>query len=199
MDENQEKKKKKILKRIGIWGTAFIVLVVLNVVFFSAWGVDHYSRINPEFCSTCHNMESHVESYIEGNTMDNVHYQAGVGCKDCHSDYSITDEVASVWHYVTGNYEEVLSRRKFEDDMCTSCHISMEYLAANTDYLVRNPHQSHWPDVRCGACHLSHDDQVDYCARCHDNGGQRLTGGEIIPRADNPWATDEVESAQVEN
>ena len=64
----------------------------------------------------------------------------------------------------------------------------MEYHAARTDYLIRNPHLSHWPDVKCTTCHISHGEQVDYCSQCHDNGNQRMTGGEIIPRAENPWA-----------
>lgn len=195
MEATSQDKEQRKRKNIGSGGIAFITILFINVVVIGGFGVDRYSRQNPEFCSICHNMQSHVETYTSSNMLDNIHFQAGVGCKDCHSNYTLLDEMTSMWRYVTGDYENVMAKRKFDDAMCTACHISMDYLAANTDYLVRNPHQSHWPDVRCGACHLSHDRQVDYCSRCHDNGGQRLTGDPIVPRVENPWAS----TAQEEN
>lgn len=178
------RKRKKI-----VWlAVALGVMVLINVVGVAYVASDKYTRATPEFCSTCHNMKSHVESYLTSNHMDAVHQRAGVGCKDCHSDYTLIEEAKSVVQYVTGNYERVFSRRKIEDQMCLQCHISMDYHADRTDYLIRNPHLSHWPDLRCNACHLSHDKQVDYCSRCHENGGQRMTEDEIVPRVSNPWA-----------
>lgn len=171
----------------GAW-LGLIALALVNVIVLSAWSVDSYTRATPSFCKSCHIMQAHVDSYLTGNFMDSVHRRAGVGCKDCHADYSLTDELQSLVKYVTGDYERVLSRRKFDQTMCTRCHISLEYHANRTDYLTRNPHLSHWPELRCGTCHLSHDKQVNYCARCHENGGQRLTESPIVPRAHNPWA-----------
>jgi len=171
------------------WSTiGLLLLALVNVIVVCAWAVDNYTRTTPTFCKSCHIMQGHVDSYLTGNFMDSVHRRAGVGCKDCHQDYSVADEIGSLLKYATGNYERVPSRRKFDQAMCTRCHISLEYHANRTDYLTRNPHLSHWPDLRCGTCHLSHDKQVDYCARCHDNGGQRMTEGPIVPRARNPWA-----------
>ncbi len=165
-----------------------IMLAVINIIGVGAWSFENYSRANPEFCTSCHLMQGHVNSYVQGTFMDNVHKRAGVGCKDCHSTYSYWDEVQSAIKYISGDYERVLSRRKVEDTMCLQCHVSMAYQAARTDFLTRNPHLSHWPELRCGSCHLSHDKQVDYCSRCHENGGQRMTGAPIVPRAHNPWA-----------
>ena len=176
-------------KRRSTWlAIGLLVMVLLNVAGVAYVAGDNYTRTTPQFCSSCHNMESHVESYLTSNHMDSVHFRAGVGCKDCHSDYTVWDEAKSIAQYVTGNYERVWSRRKIEDQMCLQCHIDMEYHANRTDHLTRNPHLSHWPDLRCNACHLSHDKQVDYCSRCHENGGQRMTEDEIVPRASNPWA-----------
>lgn len=176
-------------KRNVTWvAVALGALVFINVIGVAYVAADNYTRATPQFCSSCHNMESHVDSYLTSNHMDSVHFRAGVGCKDCHSDYSLIDEAKSVVQYVTGDYERVWSRRKIEDKMCLQCHIDLEYHADRTDYLSRNPHLSHWPDLRCNACHLSHDKQVDYCSRCHENGGQRMTEDEIVPRANNPWA-----------
>jgi cytochrome c nitrite reductase small subunit len=167
-----------------------IVLVAVAVIGLSGMAVIHQSDTNPEFCATCHLMQSRVDSYLTSTNLDHVHAQAGVQCKECH-DYSIPDEIESGIKYITGNYNPDLPRRKFGDEMCLQCHISMDYMATQTDYLVRNPHLNHWPDMRCTICHVSHGEQVDYCSDCHDNGGQRMTGGAIIPRAENPWAPSE--------
>ncbi len=165
-----------------------VAIIAIVVVVVASMRIINESETNPGFCANCHNMEKYVNSYLNGNTMDSVHAKANVGCKDCHSDYTLVAEISSGITYITGNYDESMPRRKFSEEMCNKCHISREYHADRTDYLVRNPHWSHWPDLKCTTCHLSHADQVDYCSQCHDNGGQRLTGGEIIPRAVNPWA-----------
>ena len=161
-------------------------MVALNLVVAAALFVDHYSRTRPRACATCHVMRPYVDSYLADEHMDGIHRQAGVGCRDCHADYSVLDELASAWRYTWGNYR--IGGRTFDQAACNRCHISLAYHAARTDFLVRNPHLSHWPDLVCGDCHLAHDGQIDYCAYCHDNGGQRMTGEPIVPRADNPWA-----------
>ena len=46
--------------------------------------------------------------------------------------------------FITGNYDKDMPQRKFDDDMCNQCHISMDYMADQTDYLRRNPHRNHW-------------------------------------------------------
>jgi nitrate/TMAO reductase-like tetraheme cytochrome c subunit len=175
-------------KPIGWTGLALITLLFVNGVVLGALFLDHQARTAPGFCATCHNMAANVASYLSSNHMDNVHYQANVGCRDCHRDYNVLAELRAVGRYLTGNYEPVLARRTFSQEMCTRCHISLSYHATRTDYLVRNPHLSHWPDLSCSDCHLSHESQIDYCTYCHDNGGQRMTGEPSVPRADNPWA-----------
>ena len=180
--------RKKAVPRVSFALIALILVLVLNFSVAAGWAVDHESRTNPEFCSNCHIMNRYVQTYQAENYMASIHREANVGCKDCHSNYSIGDELTSGFNYLTGNYDEVLIPRKFDDEMCTQCHISLEYHAARTDFLTRNPHMSHWPELRCTNCHISHDDQVNYCSRCHENGGQRMTGEPITPRAHNPWA-----------
>lgn len=166
---------------------ALVVLVLLNVVVLAAFAVERRSRTDAAFCSGCHNMTAHVDSYLESDHMDSAHRRANVGCKDCHFDYTVVDEARSVVNYVIGDYEETFSRHRFGDEMCNGCHVSLEVQAAKTDHLRRNPHRGHYPDLRCGACHLAHARQIDYCGRCHDNGGQRMTGDPIRERAVAPW------------
>ncbi len=190
-----EPKKKPSWFKISI-----VVNLVLFVFILGATGsgfVIHQSDTNPQFCRSCHLMQNNVDSYLTGNTLDQVHAQANVQCKECHADYSVADEIKSGVRYVTGNYAIVsadyphLAKMEYDDDMCLQCHISDEYLASQTDFLVRNPHLNHWASLKCHDCHISHGEQIDYCGECHDNGGQRMTGGPVIPRADNPWESGE--------
>ena len=179
--------------KIGWFCVGAVVISVGLLLAGAGFTVDHISRTNPKFCATCHNMNHHVESYMDSNHMDHLHQQANVHCKDCHFDYSIKDELQSALHFITGDYEKIPNRIKVEDDMCLECHVSWDHLASATDFLERNPHLSHWPELRCNSCHLSHDDQVDYCSRCHENGGQRMIEDPVIPREHNPFAENQAE------
>lgn len=182
---SEVKPKKKNWVKISI--TANIILLAVIVLGLSGMAIIHESDTNPEFCGTCHIMDPYVESYLTSHTLDSVHADAGVQCKECHSDYDIPAEIKSGINFITGNYDKDFPRRKFEDTVCTQCHISMDYVADQTDYLMRNPHRSHNPGLPCRTCHISHGEQVDYCSTCHDNGGQRMVGDEIFPRVDNPY------------
>jgi hypothetical protein len=170
---------------------ANVVILGGVVIALAGMGVVHLSDTNPQFCATCHPMRKNVDSYLTGTNLDSVHAQAGVQCKECH-DYPIPAELRSGLNFVTGNYwvedDGSLEKREFGDAMCLECHISAEHVADQTDYLVRNPHLTHITDLACGDCHISHGQQIDTCSECHENGGQRMVGGEIIPRAENPWA-----------
>lgn len=168
-------------------GRALIILVLLNVVVLAAFAVERRSRSDAKFCSSCHNMTTHVDSYLKSTNMDSAHRRAKVGCKDCHADYTLVDEMRSVVNYALGHYDEIFSRHKFGDEMCNGCHVGLDFQAEKTDHLRRNPHRGHYPDLRCGACHLAHARQIDYCGRCHDNGGQRMTGDPVVERAGAPW------------
>jgi cytochrome c nitrite reductase small subunit len=158
----------------------FIVLGVVVVLGTTTGIILHISDTSPQFCATCHIMQSHVDSYLNGTTLDAVHAAAGVKCKECHSEYKLPQEVVSLVNFVTGNYDPNLPRRKYSDDMCLQCHVSMEFQAEKTSWLPRNPHASHYENIPCRACHISHGEQIDYCSQCHDNGGQRMIGTDII-------------------
>lgn len=185
--ETEEKVTQKVKKsKKQVWTIVGIVAIVLVVAGAGTGGyLIHLSNTSPEFCATCHVMDKNVTSYLTSNDMDNIHSQAGVQCKECH-DYPVSAEIASGIRYVTGNYtvgtDGELLPVEYDDDMCLQCHISYEHLAASTDFLHRNPHDSHNGQLECKTCHVSHGDQIDYCGTCHDNGGQRMTGEEIESR-----------------
>jgi nitrate/TMAO reductase-like tetraheme cytochrome c subunit len=164
---------------------ANIAVVVIAVFFAAGSYVVHLSNTSPQFCGVCHLMQANVTSYLTSSNLDHVHQQAGVQCKDCH-DYPLSAEIKSGIDFVTGNYTVdktgALKPVKFTDAMCTKCHISEQHVATLTDFLSRNPHDSHNGELPCNTCHVSHGTQIDYCATCHDNGGQRMIGQPIKDR-----------------
>jgi len=134
--------------------------VVILALFGGVGGAAlHQSNTNPEFCATCHVMEANVESYYTSNHLDNIHYRAGVQCKDCH-DLSVTEEIGFGVDAIMGNYQVLadgsLPQREFGDEFCTKCHISKEFVALGSDWLGdRNPHGTNMGDFECTACRVS--------------------------------------------
>jgi nitrate/TMAO reductase-like tetraheme cytochrome c subunit len=189
MKKNEEiKPPKKNSKRV--WAIITIVVVFLCITGI-ATGVSliHLSDTSPKFCSTCHIMDFNVNSYLTSNDLDNVHFQAGVQCKECH-DYSVKAEITSGIKFILGDYSVDANGKllpvTYDNNMCLQCHISYKHLADSTDFLVKNPHRNHNGEQACKTCHVSHGDQIDYCSSCHDNGGQRMIGDEIESRSAIP-------------
>ncbi len=78
----------------------------------------------------------------------------GVYCLGCHTNYMDEFEAAET------------------KDNCIQCHGGYDELAkkpTKTAY-ENNPHKSHFPDLKCDACHRGHGEFVDYCAECHTFG-----------------------------
>ena len=169
--------------KVSVIANVAILIVVAGVA--TGAKVIHESNTNPNFCANCHVMESHVDSYLNKANLDNLHAQAGVGCKDCHHDYSLSDEITAGIKFVTGNYDRdedgEVAPREFDDEMCLQCHISQPYMERQTDYLYYNPHFTRMGIFTCTTCHLSHEEQVNFCNECHFNPDQRMLG-DMTPR-----------------
>lgn len=177
-------------RKLTTWTIVSIIAFLFIVIGGTTGGYLIYlSDTSPEFCQTCHIMKPNVTSYLTSNDLDNIHYQAGVQCKECH-DYPLDAEITSGIKYLVGNYtvddKGILLPVSYDDDICLKCHISKEHVAQSTDFLTKNPHYSHNGYLSCKTCHVSHGEQINYCGSCHDNGYQRMVGEEIKDRGTIP-------------
>jgi hypothetical protein len=90
-------------------------------------------------------------SWMTSSFLDQGHQQKGIYCTGCHKNY--VDE-----------YEATDTQAQ-----CVTCHGDSDEMikkTANTKY-ENNPHKSHFVDLKCSACHHSHKEFEDYCAKCH--------------------------------
>jgi len=186
-ETKKEVKPKRNLFKKGEVGFVVGITLIFLVIAGGAGGgyLLHLSNTSPAFCGTCHVMDKNVSSYMNSNHLDNVHFQAGVQCKDCH-DYPVSAEIDSGVNFLVGNYsvgpDGELLKVEYDDQMCLDCHISYPFMARATDYLFRNPHNNHNGELECRTCHMSHEAQIDFCSSCHTNGGQRMIEDEATER-----------------
>lgn len=93
-------------------------------------------------------------SWMQSPYLDNFHRKVGVYCLGCHTNYMDELEVTET------------------QEKCIQCHGNYDELIAKTNALKyeNNPHKSHYPDLKCSACHHGHKEFTDYCAQCHQFG-----------------------------
>jgi fumarate reductase flavoprotein subunit len=51
--------------------------------------------------------------------------------------------------------------------VCLGCHGDYWKVAAQTNKLDPNPHDSHLGEIDCGKCHHAHKASVNFCNECH--------------------------------
>jgi len=94
------------------------------------------------------------DSWVSSAHLDNAHRKKGVYCLGCHSNY--LDEIEA------GETQEG----------CIKCHGNYEELINRTATAPyeKNPHKSHYVDLKCSVCHHGHKEFTDYCKQCHNFG-----------------------------
>ena len=76
------------------------------------------------------------------------HKNMGVDCSGCHKEDPPEQNVPMA--------------------ACLGCHGDYPKVAAKTNKLDPNPHDSHLGEIECGQCHHAHKASVLVCAGCHD-------------------------------
>ncbi len=186
--EAAPKKRMRRPKKPAIIVSILFVVIAAGAVGFGIW------HEQPSFCNAiCHSpMDTYYESYDEGTGMARIHKEAHVTCLDCH-ETSFGQQLSEAWTWVIGDFSEPLDMMNYDDSTCLTCHISEEFQAAKTDLIEFNPHADAHQALACTDCHKSHNEQVNYCSNCHDNGGQRMITwpleGHQIPEAEEKEAS----------
>lgn len=81
-----------------------------------------------------------------GKFLADTHLAAGLTCESCHGQEA-PGSVAM--------------------ETCLSCHGPYDKLAKATADKKLNPHNGHFPDLDCGACHHGHKTDDFFCGTCH--------------------------------
>jgi nitrate/TMAO reductase-like tetraheme cytochrome c subunit len=145
------------------------VICVLLVLAFIAMGGMAVVANKPEFCASCHNMQSYYKSWHEGDLLAKKHADANVSCHDCHQ-ASLAQKMDEGIKQITGDYEEPMEKRQYANDFCTKCHdmgkVKAKTVFTNNEAEV-NPHDSHLGEQDCNTCHTMHQPSKLDCTRCH--------------------------------
>jgi len=83
----------------------------------------------------------------EGLFLAYKHKNRGMDCSGCHKESPPKQDVSM--------------------EVCLGCHEDYWKVAAKTNKLDPNPHDSHLGEVECGKCHHAHKASVNACNECH--------------------------------
>jgi fumarate reductase flavoprotein subunit len=83
----------------------------------------------------------------EGPFLADKHKNRGTDCSGCH--------------------KESPPKQDGSIAVCLGCHGDYRKVAAKTNKLDPNPHDSHLGEFDCGKCHHAHKASVNACAPCH--------------------------------
>jgi len=139
---------------------------------------------SPDYCATCHVMDPYTASTADPLRLAAVHSQAGVTCQQCHPQTTV-QLVCEIASNTAHQYSTPLAAIKFETQACMQCHGTYAQLAARTQNLERNPHDSHQGQLDCRNCHRVHSDSVYYCGQCH-GAATMPKAGWVMPAGSTP-------------
>ncbi len=174
-------------KRVLLEGTvpaAWIFGVLAAVALIVVVAVIGFSAVNNiRTCELCHLVQPEVDSYKRS-----AHYQAGVGCQQCHTkpgvfNYAIRNlqGVTNLILYVSDTYERPLTTAVGTNN-CVQCHPKSQI---ERDQVIDGIRVNHTglreAGYQCITCHasISHpgtqleiarasQNKMPICARCHD-------------------------------
>lgn len=88
-------------------------------------------------------------SWHNSTSLDRAHKERDLYCTDCHQNYLNGDDSA---------------------DRCVACHGDYDEMTKRPSSYEKNPHKSHFADLRCTVCHKGHTAFKDSCSSCHPFG-----------------------------
>ncbi|MCC6612837.1 MAG: cytochrome c3 family protein [Anaerolineae bacterium] len=161
---------------------AVIVVVVAVIGTAAVWGHFWDFRVgDPQAtsCTSCHVLDSFVESQGDTDLLIGVHAARGIVCVDCH-EFNLDRQLSETVSYLTQDYTDPLMSVRYGMDSCFKCHehASYEQIAWRTTDLGvtdaqasghnANPHQPpHYTNLECNSCHMMHEPSTLLCWECH--------------------------------
>ena len=82
-------------------------------------------------------------------------------------DLSLADKHKNRGADCSGCHKESPPKQDVSMAVCLGCHGDYRKVAAQTNRLDPNPHDSHLGEIECGKCHHAHKASVNACNECH--------------------------------
>jgi len=122
-----------------------VLVVVLLGVAFAGYRTYHYVEHDPNFCASCHLMQTAWNTWKQG-----PHNK--FTCHVCHQQY-IQDRVRIVWHWAISDIKSVPPHTQLNRRVCESCHLN---------------DKTNWPQISKTAGHEVHVKKTNLeCLSCH--------------------------------
>lgn len=152
----------------------FIGAIIVFLLLSAGWSAAYTSR--PEFCRTCHEMDSMYQSW-------QVSAHKNVACEDCHAEPGAlgvakakAKGIREVYVHVTSSKIEPKANER--DINCYNCHQDKVKTNVDKALAAKDPHTvKHFDNgMTCTTCHsgLVHNTKLntmvpsrDTCASCH--------------------------------
>jgi len=99
------------------------------------------------FCRVCFFLPSGPIWAAGGLFLADKHKNSGTDCSGCHKESPPKQDAPMA--------------------VCLGCHGDYPKVAAKTNKLDPNPHDSHLGEIECGKCHHAHKGSVNFCNECH--------------------------------
>ena len=164
------------MEDIKISTKKYVILVTLLLLIvgsvYGAYKVYDYTEHDPNFCASCHLMETAWKAWKAG-----PHNQ--VSCHKCHQQ-DVVSRTRIVWSWAMHNYEKVPPHTRLDRAVCENCHLSQD---KRWKQIADTPgHKIHAlrADLHCLSCHLPSlhavEPKVEDCQKCHSHARFNIGG-----------------------
>lgn len=143
-----------------------IVAVLLILIFggsYASYRIYDYSQNDPEFCRSCHTMETAWERW-------NTSEHSNVGCHSCHH-VNPVQGAQLVMNYLLERPDKNTSHAHITDEACEQCHYSGDPTWVQVEQTAGHQAHAEEQNIACQTCHglRLHEFQpaTEICAACH--------------------------------
>jgi hypothetical protein len=141
-----------------------ICLVLLAAVSMTGWQTVEYVEHDPDFCTTCHEMDDPAERWATSP-------HRRVECHTCHPG-TVRQNLRQLWLAMTNRRKEAREHARVDPGACKACHLSNESRWKQVGQTRGHHVHAVRERIECTICHApgTHVLQPaeDTCVRCHE-------------------------------